>query len=141
METEEAKEKTNTRQAQDKKTEKTWHEKLFDSISGNTEILKSLIAFLSNPFVLAGGMVAFVCWIFKSKENKESLHVQNQELRFELGILHKKYKKIKKKCRKMEENVFAENSTKQNFNFFKSEERPEKNRPNQNNNSGSAFLI
>jgi len=140
METEEKTKGEESQQTQDKKTEKTWHETLIDSIAGNTELLKNLIAFLSNPFILAGGMVAFVCWIFKSKEDKENLHFQNEELRFELGVLHKKYKKIKKKYKRMEENFSTESTAKQNFSFFKSDERPEKNRPSQNNNPNSAIL-
>ena len=79
---------------------KSWWEKLAESFAGNIELIKNLVALFSNPLIVSSLTVAFLCWIFHSKENSQGLGSQNEQLRDKLDKTKRKCKKLKKKLRK-----------------------------------------
>jgi hypothetical protein len=85
---------------------KSWIEKLIESIAGNAEIIKNLVALLANPLIISSLTVAFVCWIFQSKEDSGELSSDSRQLRAELDKIRRKYKKLRKKLKKGPRNNY-----------------------------------
>lgn len=111
------------------KNHKSWTEKLLDNLAGNAEIVKNLIALLTSPLVASSLTIAFICWIFKSRESRESSGTHIQVIREELARIKRKYKKLKKKHKKARQG------------FYRPLYRPNTTRGESNaDNYGSGFL-
>lgn len=93
-----------TKQNQSEEKEKTWREKLFETFTGNVELLKTFFALLANPLMVSGAMVAFVCWSFRSREDGDNVRRHNIKLRAKLKKVRSKYKKLKKEYKKQAQN-------------------------------------